>query len=76
MDFGNAPLKQRKKLKRKNKNAEWSIYFDTYLDGLDGDKLKIKNGTTINMDYFTDSLYVISSMGIDRGKHEWEIEVH
>merc|ERR1712113_1147694 len=27
------------------------------------------------MDYFTDSLYVISSTGFSSGKHEWEMKV-
>ena len=77
-DFGNAPIVKKKKKKDKSGGGgddENGVYFDTYLDGIESDKLKItKNGTLVAMDYFTDSLYIISSNGFTSGKHEWEIK--
>merc|ERR1712130_1019973 len=69
LDFGNAPQRNKKKKSKKG------VAFDTYLDNIESDKLKItKGGRMVAMDYFTDSLYIISSNGFSSGKHEWEIK--
>eukprot|EP01084_Bolivina_argentea_P296242 510173_1 len=68
-DFGNAVVEKKK---RKGKAI---VSFDTYLGGLESGKLRItKGGRCLNMDYFSDSLYIISSNGFSSGKHEWEIK--
>mmetsp|Transcript_40460 Transcript_40460/g.66456 ORF Transcript_40460/g.66456 Transcript_40460/m.66456 type:complete len:406 (+) Transcript_40460:35-1252(+) len=72
-DFGAAPVDKDKK-KKKRKGDE-GVCFDMFLDGLESDKLKItKQGRLVAMDYFTDSLYIISSNGFSTGKHEWELK--
>merc|ERR1712190_471216 len=72
--FGNAP--ERSKKRKKKKSTDSGLCFDTFLDNIESDKLKItKEGRMVSMDYFTDSLYVISSTGFSSGKHEWELKV-
>ena len=85
LDFGAAPVerpqsgssKDHKKHKSRNKkHGDNDICFDTHLPNIDASKLKItKNGKLIAMDYFTDSLYIISSNGFSGGgKYEWQIK--
>merc|ERR1712032_204749 len=69
-------LKRARNEIKKKKNAEMGVAFDTFLESVESDKLKItKGGRLVSMDYFNDSLYVISSSGFSSGKHEWEMKV-
>eukprot|EP01083_Nonionella_stella_P178967 633903_1 len=73
---GDDDLKEEQILIQKKKRKDKTIVcFDTYLGGLESDKLRItKGGRCINMDYFSYSLYIISSHGFSSGQHKWEIK--